>query len=153
MEEKRERVAAGIVGALLGGVLGGASLILFGQIGVISAISGVILAFCTLKGYELLAGQMSKVGIVVSIVIMLVVPYLADRIQWAMIIAEELQWEFGDAFRYVHEVVEAAELQAEYWKDMLFVYVFTALGAFGIIRQTAKPQKQVTDSPEEISEM
>ena len=49
-----ENVPMGMIGALLGAVLGGASIILFSQLGYIASISGVILAFCTLKGYELL---------------------------------------------------------------------------------------------------
>ena len=49
-----ENFVMGLIGALGGALLGGASIILIGQIGYISAISGIILAFCTLKGYALL---------------------------------------------------------------------------------------------------
>ena len=147
VETKQEKMLAGILGALIGGIIGGAAIVLVGQMGLISAISGVILAFCTLKGYELLGKKLSKQGILVCILIMLAVPYLADRVSWALEIvkvSEELfgiRWLFGDAFLYVHDVVKERGAEADYWKDLLFVYAFTALGAFTMIRQTLKQAK------------
>lgn len=142
IEAKKENVIAGIAGVLIGGIIGGAAIVLIGQLGLISALSGVVLAFCTLKGYELLGGKLSKVGIIASIIVMLVVPYFADRVSWALVIMEEFEWAFGDAFLYVHEVVEEFELQSDYWKDLLFVYAFTVLGAFTSLRQTFKKKKE-----------
>lgn len=142
LEEKQEQCLSGAIGAILGGILGGAVIVLIGQMGLISAISGVALSFCTLKGYELLGGKLSKRGMLVSIAVMLLVPYLADRVSWALVIVEEWGWLFGDAFLYVHEVVGELELQADYWKDLLLIYVFTALGAFSIFQQTFKTKKQ-----------
>ena len=49
-----ENVFLGLIGARVGARLGGASIILLSQLGYIASISGVILAFCTLKGYQLL---------------------------------------------------------------------------------------------------
>ena len=136
--EKQEKVALGILGALIGGILGGAAIVLLGQMGLISAISGVILAFCSLKGYELLAGKLSKLGIVICIVVMLIVPYVADRISWALVIVEEFGWQFGDAFRYVHDVIKEYAMEADYWKDLLFIYAFAVLGACTTVKQAFK---------------
>ena len=142
IQEKKENFALGILGALIGGLIGGASIVLFGQMGMISALSGVILAFCTLKGYELLGKERSMLGTVACVVIMLVVPYFADRVNWAMVIVEELGLAFGDAFLYVHEVVEEFSLEGDYWKDLLFIYGFAALGAFTIVKQPGKKKKE-----------
>ena len=131
--EKKENIAAGILGALLGGLVGGAAIILIGQLDIVSAFSGVILAFCTLKGYEHLGGKLGKQGILVCIAVMLAAPYLADRVSWSLAIVEEFQWQFGDAFRYVHEVVKEYQMEADYWKDLMILYGFTALGAIGIV--------------------
>ena len=138
IQEKQEKVALGIVGALLGGVLGGAAIVLIGQMGLISAISGVVLALCTMKGYELLAGKLSKQGLLICIAVMLITPYVADRISWALVIVEELGFAFGDAFKYVHEVVKEFELESDYWKDLIFIYAFTALGGFTMVKQAFK---------------
>lgn len=140
IQEKQENVSLGILGALLGGILGGAAIVLIGQLGWISALSGVALAFCTLKGYELLGKQLSKRGMIICLVVMLAVPYLADRITWTLAIVEELQFRFGDAFLYIHELIEEFELQADYWKNLGLIYLFTVLGAYGIVKQAAKGQ-------------
>ena len=147
INEKQENVVLGILGALIGGLLGGASIVLLDQAGVVAAISGVILAFCTLKGYELLGKKLSTMGIVICIVVMLVTPYLASRVTWALAIMDQSvalfggQIQFGDAFKYVHDVVEELELQADYWKNLLFVYAFAALGGFTTVKQAFKQKK------------
>ena len=142
IQEKKENVAMGIFGALIGGLIGGASIVLFGQMGMISALSGVILAFCTLKGYELLGKERSVLGTIICVVIMLAVPYFADRVNWALEIVDELGLAFGDAFKYVHEVVEAFSLEEDYWKDLLFIYGFAALGAFTLVKQPGKKKTE-----------
>ena len=149
---KQEKAALGIVGALIGGLIGGASIILFGQLGLISAISGVIMAFCTLKGYELLGGKLSKNGVIVCIVVMLVMPYVADRINWALVIVKEFQVGFGDAFRFVHQIVTEFALEGDYWKDLLFIYAFTALGSFSLIKQAFKQPVQNVVTEETAAE-
>ena len=142
IQEKKENFTLGILGALVGGLIGGASIVLFGQLGMISAISGVLLALCTLKGYELLGKERGVLGTVACVVIMLIVPYFADRINWALVIIEELGLAFGDAFLYVHEVVEEFGLEGDYWKDLLFIYGFAALGAFTILKQPIKKKTE-----------
>lgn len=140
--EKRENVVTGAVGALLGAVLGGGSIILLSQLGYIASISGLILAVCTLKGYELLGGRLSKKGIVISIVLMLVTPYLADRLDWAIVIMQE--WAeygvtFAEAFAVVPELLaDGSIVMSEYVKNLLMIYGFALLGAFSTLKNTLK---------------
>ena len=141
IQEKRENAAMGILGALIGGLIGGASIVLFGQLGMISALSGLVLAFCTLKGYALLSGKLSKKGVLVCIGIMLVMPYLADRVSWALVFMRELGVLWGDGFKYTHEFVAEFSLEADYWKDLLWLYAFVALGAYGLVQQSIKKGK------------
>lgn len=138
LETKQENRAMGLLGAVLGGILGGASIVLLGQLGYVAALSGVILAFCTLKGYDLLGKGMSKQGILICVLVMLITPYLADRVDWALVIARDLGMSFGDAFAYVHDIVGVYGLEDDYTTSLLMVYGFTALGAFTIIRQAFK---------------
>ena len=139
VEVKENRTVLGLVGALIGGLLGGAAIVLIGQLGYVASISGVVLAFCTLKGYELLNNGLDKKGILISILVMLAVPYLADRVSWALAIVEELGATFEEAFAVVHDVVAEFDLQADYWKELLMIYGFTALGAFGTVKKFIKP--------------
>ena len=148
IQEKKENIALGILGALIGGLIGGASIILFGQMGMVSALSGVILAFCTLKGYELLGKERSVLGTIVCVVIMLAVPYFADRVNWAIAIvkqsAEVVGYKvlFGDAFLHAHRFIEYTGNVNNYWKDLLFIYGFAALGAFTIVKQPIKKKTE-----------
>lgn len=142
VQEKQNALLKGILGALLGGLAGGVAIVLLGQAGLISAFSGVILGFGTLKGYEMFSGRMDKRGLLVCFPVMLAVPYLADRFTWSMVIVKELGFAFGDAFLYVHNVVEHYGLQADYWKTLLFIYAFTAVGTFGTVKQVIKQTRE-----------
>lgn len=137
--EKSENIPMGILGALGGALLGALSIILLSQLNMVAAISGFILAFCTLKGYEKLGGRLSIVGIVVSIVLMLMTPYLADRISWALVIIKELpDFSFTEAFAAVPEIIQLSEMEGVYFKDILMLYGFCVLGAFSTVASVFK---------------
>ena len=140
--EKRENIIAGIVGAFLGALIGAACIILISMLGCIASVSGLILAVCSLKGYELLGGRLSGKGIVICIILMLVTPYIADRIDWAIVIMQE--WSdygvtFGEAFAVFPDLIaEGAIEMGAYIKNLLMIYGFAALGAFTTLRNTFK---------------
>ncbi|MBO5953860.1 MAG: zinc ribbon domain-containing protein [Oscillospiraceae bacterium] len=136
--QKPENVITGCVGALIGAAIGGGSIILLAQLGYIAAISGLILAICTLKGYELLGGRLSTKGIIISVVLMLATPYIADRINWAIVVMDafsDFGITFGEAFAIIPELVEEEAIEkADYIKDLVMIYAFVALGAFSTVR-------------------
>lgn len=139
---KKENFVTGLVGAFLGALLGGGCIILLSQLGYVASLSGLILAVCTLKGYELLGGKLSTKGIIVAIILVLVTPYLADRIDWAILVMQE--WAdygvtFGEAFAVIPELVaEGAIEQGAYIKNLLMIYGFAALGAFSTLKNAFK---------------
>lgn len=132
--KKPENVVTGIVGALIGAAIGGASIVLLSQMGVVASLSGIILAICTMKGYELLGGRLTKKGIVISVILMLVMPYIADRIDWAILImnqaqSEGLNWTFGESFQVIPQMIEAEIIAAsDYWANLAQLYLFTGIG-------------------------
>ena len=65
-KKKRENIAAGIVGAFLGTLLGVVCIVIIDQMGYVASVSGFVMAICALKGYELLGGTLSKKGAVIS---------------------------------------------------------------------------------------
>jgi hypothetical protein len=101
---------------------------------VIASISGIILAVCTMKGYELLGGRLTKKGIVISVLLMLAMPYLADRIDWAIRImnqaqSEGLAWTFGESFQVIPQMIEAGIIEEEtYVANLVQLYLFTGIG-------------------------
>lgn len=137
-----ENVLLGLIGALVGAVLGGASIILLSQLGYIASISGFILAFCTLKGYELLGKRLSKKGIVLCVILMIVTPFVADWIDWAIFLMKDYP-EYG--LTLVDSCIMFGELMAEGYVDMFeyvknlgMIYLFVILGAFGTLKNVLK---------------
>lgn len=137
-----ENVLLGLIGALVGAVLGGASIILLSQLGYIASISGFILAICTLKGYELLGKRLSKKGIVLCVILMIVTPFVADWIDWAIFLMKDYP-EYG--LTLVDSCIMLGELMAEGYVDMFeyvknlgMIYLFVILGAFGTLRNVLK---------------
>ena len=137
-----ENVLLGLIGALVGAVLGGASIILLSQLGYIASISGFILAICTLKGYELLGKRLSKKGIVLCVILMIVAPFVADWIDWAIFLMKDYP-EYG--LTLVDSCIMLGELMAEGYVDMFeyvknlgMIYLFVILGAFGTLKNVLK---------------
>lgn len=82
-----------------------------------AAISGVIMAVCALKGYELLGGKLTKKGVIISGVIMIVMTYVGDRVDWAIMIARELETDVFYGYRLLplllsEEVIDMTQLRA-----------------------------------------
>lgn len=136
-----ENFVLGLVGALIGAAIGGASIIGLGQLGYIASISGVILAFCTLKGYELLAKGISTKGVIVCAVLMLVTPFLADYLNLGITLYKELSplgATFGDCMEILPEVLKDGEAVGDYLKNLGMLYLFVVLGGFYIVKNAFK---------------
>lgn len=135
---KRENVIAGFVGALIGASIGAGVIILLSRLGFVASISGLILAICTLKGYELLGGRLSKKGAIICIILIVITPYIADRIDWAIVIKDsysEYGITLGDAFAVVPDFVKEGVIEKfDYFKSLIMIYAFAALGAFSTLR-------------------
>ena len=140
--QKKENVVTGFVGALIGALIGGGCIILLSQLGYVASLSGLVLAVCTLKGYELLAGNLSGKGIAISIALMLVTPYIADRIDWAIVIMQEwaaYQVTFAQAFAVIPELLKEGAIEMSvYIQNLLMIYGFSALGAFATLKNVLK---------------
>lgn len=140
---KPENFVTGIVGALIGAVIGAAAIVLLSQLGFVASISGIILAVCTMKGYELLGGKLSTKGLIVCIALMLVTPYIADRLDWALVIMESWEVSLGEAFQAVPELLEAEMIDPDvYWEALIKCYVFTAIGVVATLAGNKKAPKK-----------
>lgn len=141
----RENVPAGIVGALLGSLAGVVCIIVLSQLGYISVLSGFVMALCALKGYELLGGKLTKVGATVTFVLMLIMTYVGDRIDWAIVIARELGWGFGESFLSVGDLMQMGALDAgAYWGNLVLLYLFLVIGAVPIMLGSLRKRRAAT---------
>ena len=140
-----ENMALGMVGAVIGALIGGASIIGLSQLGYIASLSGVLLAVCTLKGYELLAKGISPAGVLACSILMLVTPFAADWIDWTIVLYEA--WAgYGATFTECMMSLPALfaedpELLGEYVKNLLMLYLFVILGGFYTVKNTFKRTK------------
>lgn len=138
---KRENILLGVVGALIGAVIGAASIVLIGQLGYVSMLSGFIMGLCTLKGYELLGGKLTTKGIVISIVLMIVMTYLGECADWAMFIARETSNNFFDCFSHLNKMLHRYDVQTEFTVELVKVYMFCAIGAAATVVGQVKNNK------------
>ena len=137
--KKEENVAKGIIGGILGSLVGVLAIVLIGQIGYIAVISGIAMGACTILGYNKLSGGISKKGIIISIIIMVIMTYVGVRLNAAITINNELskyaKTDFMEIFGNVSDIVKLdSKLQSAYMRDIILTYVFTAIGVFGIIK-------------------
>ena len=140
--KEEENVVLGILGAVVGALLGGASIILLSQLGYVASISGVILAFCTLKGYELLAKGRSTKGIVICVILMLVTPFVADLLDWGIAVYSQLGdygYSFTECLQMLPEFfADGTITMGEYLKNLGMIYLFVAIGGFYILKDARK---------------
>ena len=138
----RENVGLGILGAIGGALIGGASIIVLSRLGFIAAISGFLIALCTLKGYELLGKQLSKTGVIISIILMVITPFAAYNLDLVWQFYSELKdygLTLGDSVPFLLELMkEDAELMRMYLSEMGMLYLFVAIGAFSTIRNAMR---------------
>lgn len=135
---KKENVVGGIVGALLGSLVGVVAIILLSRMGYVAALSGVAMAVGVLKGYELLAGKLSNKGIVISVIIMLVMTYVGDRLDWAIAISQQVSGSLASVFgwyRMIPMLLAEGDIEfSSYIVNLVLIYAFLLLGAVPTVR-------------------
>ena len=137
-----ENMVLGILGAIVGALIGGASIIGLSQLGYIASISGLILAFCTLKGYELLAKGISTKGVILCAVLMLLTPFVADDLDWGITIFRELGaygFTFGECMQLIPEFLKDGTItMGDYLKNLGMIYLFVIMGGFYTLKNAFK---------------
>lgn len=71
-------MAKGVTGAFLGILIGAAAWIWLYQLGYISAIAGMLMSICGLKGYVYFSHSLSRKGIAITCTISVVMLFLAE---------------------------------------------------------------------------
>ncbi len=126
---KPENVPFGIVGALLGSLAGVLAIVIIGQLGYVAAISGLILAVCTVRGYEKFAGKMSYTGIFISIAVMIAMTFFGNRMDWAVFIMRELEVGIFEAYSLVPKLAD----ESMYTSNLIMTGFFALIGSLTTI--------------------
>lgn len=146
--QKKENVVGGIVGALIGSLVGVLCIVLLSQLGYVAALSGVVMAVGVLKGYELLGGRLTKKGIIISVVIMLVMTYVGDRVDTAILLwrdggGADAGYNLFECYRLVSWAIENEFIDmTAYIGNLVLLYVFLLLGAVPTIMSKVKENKE-----------
>lgn len=130
MESKRpENVIAGLVGAFLGSLIGVVCTVIIGQLGYVSAFSGLVMAVCTIKGYEKFSGSMSRKGAAIALIVTVIMTYMGNRCDFALSVCLAWDVHFFTAFQAIDALLDAGFLNANaYWGNLLMLYLFTVIG-------------------------
>ena len=75
------------------------------------------------------ARKLSRKGILISVVLMVVTVFLVNQIDLAMEVVAQLGVEFAYAFRVVNELIASGEYPDNYFFNLGMLAVFTLAGA------------------------
>lgn len=146
-QQKNVNIVGGIVGAVLGSLIGVICIVILGRLGYVAALSGIVMAFCTLKGFDMLGGKLTAVGVVISCVIMIAMTYFGNRLDWAFEISSAMkEYNYYDmnvmqAFRIVPAFAEEADITSDYIASFVQQLLFIVVGAVPTIISAFREQK------------
>lgn len=129
----KSKLVPGLVGAFLGSLIGCALWIVIYKLGYIAGIAGAVTAICAMKGYEMLGGHLDRKGVIGSVIIMLVMIYIGNKIAWsweAFDALKEYGYTFSDCFRGLGEILDASDLYGSYCTDLVIGYLLTAICSY-----------------------
>lgn len=132
VEQKRRsgNILTGTVGAFLGSLIGVACIVIMGQLGYVASLSGVVMAVCALKGYELLGGKLTKVGVVISAALLMAMTYFAYRLDYAIAVAKVYEIGIPESFSLIGLLVQVEDIDpGAFWGNLAMLYLFTLVGA------------------------
>lgn len=154
MKAKRGNLVTGIVGALLGSLIGVIAWILVYQLGYIAAIVGLVMIVCTFKGFSLFGGKLNALGIGICVLISVGMLYVAERLSLSLELYNAAKTyyniTFFDAYRSLSAFLAEADLKGEFLQDLVYGYVFMAVGGFSTVWHTYK-QHNVAPGARELA--
>lgn len=148
-QQKNVNIIGGIIGALIGSLIGVACIVLLGMLGYVAALSGIVMAFCTLKGFDKLGGKLTVVGIIISCVIMVGMTYFGNRLDWAIEISKAMKeyydYEVGifESFQAVPTLIAELDGMGDYIASFLQQLLFVVVGAVPTIISITREQRNV----------
>lgn len=142
---QKSNLLKGAVGALLGTLVGVGLYVGIYQLGYISALVGLVMAILTFWLYEKMGGALDVKGVLVCVVMMVFGVIMANRLVWTLefynYFKTEYQVTFGMIYQDLKELITENELTADYYRELVSAFLFTALGSVGSIISAVKKSK------------
>lgn len=145
--ERKENVLAGIVGAFLFSLAGGAVWVLLSFLNFYAGFSGLIGVVCAVQGYKIFSGKLTKRGVVISFVTALLVLVIA----WYCCFAKDIYFAFKDWYaagevNYLPTYLQClssgfvflgnAEIAVPYFGSLLMGLLFAVIGSISYFLTT-----------------
>lgn len=129
IKEQKNNIIAGIVGGFLGSLIGVALWIVIGLAGYIAAICGLVLAVCTIKGYQLFGGKLDKKGMFITIIITILMVFVSQYLTLSLEIYNEFKADYAistfDAIRAVPDFLKDADVSRSFYVNLGIGYILT----------------------------
>lgn len=132
---QKSNLVSGIIGAVIGALLGAVLWILIYKLGYIAGIAGAAMGILAMKGYEMLGKCLDKKGVIVSIIVMLIMIYFANRVAWTWEAYEAfkgydgnfngINFTFGGIFQSIETMIKEIDCEKEYYLDLVIGYILT----------------------------
>lgn len=135
---KKGSVLLGTVGAFIGAVIGGILWILVYQIGYVAAIVGIVAVICAYKGYTMFSGKKDIKAAIISVIMAAAVLFLAHCLCLSIIVSTQFGVSFFEAVAATPALLADPDLFGEFIMDLLYGYIFMAVGAFAFIKNAIK---------------
>ena len=150
--DAKENVVAGIVGAFLFSLAGGALWFGLYMVGFIAGISGIVGAVCAIKGYTVFSKKESVKGIIISVIIALLVIVIAWYFCLAYDVCDayKMWYEAGDidytltyfeSVQVAHYFLADPEIGPAYWGDLGIGLLFCVVGGGSYVVNRIKNAK------------
>lgn len=131
---KKENILLGTIGAFIGSLIGVLAIVLIGQLGYIAYISGIIMGVCAIKGYQILGRRISIKGGIITVIVIILMTYLANQLNWAIPIANYYQVSIFEVLRELPKLVKEGLIDnSHYYRELFLVYAFTIVSAIFMI--------------------
>lgn len=143
-----ENFVAGVIGAFLLSLLGGALYFGLYQVGFIAGICGLVIFWLANFGYGKFSGNKnSKKGVIVSVILMVVIILLSEFACLAYVLydvakSEGYALEFSALIEGTMQMLGDSEVFGEVVGDVIFALVFGAIAAFANIKGAWKNAKK-----------
>jgi len=145
----KSNVVLGTIGAFIGAMLGGVIWIIIGEIGFIAGIAGFAMMYFAIKGYSGLSGRLDKKGQIISLIIALIMIFVADYSSYALNFCKyyfDGNYSMNNlvtSFKNLPEYLTYADVWGSFIKDLAIGYALSIWSGFGIFRSVFSKNKKV----------
>ena len=114
------------------------------RLGYVSVLAGAALGYCTIKGYEILGKKLTKKGVVVSAILMVLTVFLVNQLDYTLALMSKLDLPFDLSWTIVNEATFQGDVPENFYLNLGLLAVFTLGGAWISVKSALDGQKNRT---------